>query len=89
VITLLRQSCVVAKFVEKLGVGGRAWRLLPALGLVGFAAIGFAPGARHDAEEVRRAGNLRNADQAVPPIESPGSAGVERGQPGPPVPAPR
>jgi AAA family ATP:ADP antiporter len=42
VITLLGQLLVVAKFVEKLGVGA-ALALLPALGLVGFAAIGFAP----------------------------------------------
>src|SRR5882672_3290498 len=42
VITLLGQLLVVAKFVEKLGVGA-ALALLPALGLAGFAAIGFAP----------------------------------------------
>jgi AAA family ATP:ADP antiporter len=42
VITLLGQLLVVAKFVEKFGVGA-ALALLPALGLVGFAAIVFAP----------------------------------------------
>src|SRR6266853_2107930 len=42
VVTLLGQLLVVAKFVEKLGVGA-ALALLPALGLAGFAAIGFAP----------------------------------------------
>jgi AAA family ATP:ADP antiporter len=42
VITLLGQLLVVAKFVEKLGVGA-ALALLPALGLAGFAAIGLAP----------------------------------------------
>jgi ATP:ADP antiporter, AAA family len=42
VITLLGQLLVVAKFVEKLGVGA-ALALLPALGLAGFAAIGFTP----------------------------------------------
>jgi AAA family ATP:ADP antiporter len=42
VITLLGQLLVVAKFVEKLGVGA-ALALLPALALIGFLAIGFAP----------------------------------------------
>jgi AAA family ATP:ADP antiporter len=42
VVTLLGQLLVVAKFVEKLGVGA-ALALLPALGLAGFAAIGLAP----------------------------------------------
>ena len=42
VITLLGQLLVVAKFVEKLGVGA-ALALLPALGLAGFVAIGLAP----------------------------------------------
>ncbi len=42
VLTLLGQVFVVAKFVEKLGVGA-ALALLPALGLLGFAAIGLAP----------------------------------------------
>jgi len=42
VLTLLCQIFVVAKFVEKLGVGA-ALALLPGLGLVGFAAIGIAP----------------------------------------------
>src|SRR2546427_1569987 len=42
VLTLLGQVFVVAKFVEKLGVG-IALALLPALGLLGFAAIGLAP----------------------------------------------
>jgi len=42
VFTLLGQLLVVAKFVEKLGVGA-ALALLPALGLAGFAAIGLAP----------------------------------------------
>jgi AAA family ATP:ADP antiporter len=42
VITLLGQLFVVAKFVEKLGVGP-ALGLLPALGLAGFVAIGLAP----------------------------------------------
>jgi AAA family ATP:ADP antiporter len=42
VLTLLGQVFVVAKFVEKLGVGV-ALALLPALGLLGFAAIGLAP----------------------------------------------
>ncbi len=42
VLTLLGQLFVVAKLVEKLGVGA-ALALLPALGLVGFAAIGLAP----------------------------------------------
>jgi len=42
VITLLGQLFVVAKFVEKLGVGA-ALALLPALGLAGFVAIGLAP----------------------------------------------
>src|SRR2546423_194177 len=42
VITLLGQLLVVAKLVEKLGVGA-ALALLPALGLAGFVAIGFAP----------------------------------------------
>ncbi len=41
-ITLLGQLLVVAKFVEKLGVGA-ALALLPALGLAGFVAIGVAP----------------------------------------------
>src|SRR5256714_193869 len=42
VITLLGQLLVLAKFVEKLGVGA-ALALLPALGLAGFVAIGLAP----------------------------------------------
>ncbi|MGC2520482.1 MAG: Npt1/Npt2 family nucleotide transporter [Burkholderiales bacterium] len=42
VLTLLGQLFVVAKLVEKLGVGA-ALALLPALGLIGFAAIGLAP----------------------------------------------
>jgi AAA family ATP:ADP antiporter len=42
VLTLLGQLFVVAKFVEKLGVGV-ALALLPALGIAGFAAIGVAP----------------------------------------------
>ena len=42
VITLFGQLFVVAKFVEKLGVGA-ALALLPALGLAGFVAIGLAP----------------------------------------------
>jgi ATP:ADP antiporter, AAA family len=42
VLTLLGQLFMVAKFVEKLGVG-IALALLPALGIAGFAAIGFAP----------------------------------------------
>ncbi len=42
VLTLLGQVFVVAKFVEKLGVGV-ALALLPALGIAGFAAIGLAP----------------------------------------------
>ena len=42
IITLLGQLLVVAKFVEKLGVGA-ALALLPALGLAGFVAIGLAP----------------------------------------------
>ena len=42
VLTLFGQVFVVAKFVERLGVGV-ALALLPALGLVGFATIGFAP----------------------------------------------
>jgi AAA family ATP:ADP antiporter len=42
VITLLGQLFVVAKLVEKLGVGS-ALALLPALGLAGFIAIGLAP----------------------------------------------
>jgi len=42
VFTLLGQLLVVAKFVEKLGVGA-ALALLPALGLAGFVAIGLAP----------------------------------------------
>lgn len=42
VITLLGQLFVVAKFVEKLGVGP-ALGLLPAFGLAGFVAIGLAP----------------------------------------------
>src|SRR5437773_494268 len=43
IITLLGQLLVVAKFVEKLGVGA-ALALLPALGLAGFAAAAI-PGA--------------------------------------------
>src|SRR6266849_2630969 len=42
VITLLGQLLVVAKFVEKLGVGA-ALALLPVLGLAGFVAIGLVP----------------------------------------------
>ena len=42
VVTLLGQLFVVAKLVEKLGVGP-ALALLPALGLAGFVAIGLAP----------------------------------------------
>jgi AAA family ATP:ADP antiporter len=42
VITLLGQVFVLARIVEKLGVGA-ALALLPALGLIGFVAIGFAP----------------------------------------------
>ena len=42
VLTLLGQLFLVAKLVEKLGVGV-ALALLPALGLVGFAVIGLAP----------------------------------------------
>jgi AAA family ATP:ADP antiporter len=42
VLTLFGQVFVVAKLVEKLGVGV-ALALLPALGLIGFAAIGLAP----------------------------------------------
>src|SRR6266852_6270706 len=42
VLTLLGQLFVVAKFVEKLGVGV-ALALLPGLGVVGFAAIGLVP----------------------------------------------
>jgi len=42
VLTLLGQLLVVAKLVEKLGVGA-ALALLPALGLAGFVAIGLAP----------------------------------------------
>jgi AAA family ATP:ADP antiporter len=42
VLTLFGQVFVVAKLVEKLGVGA-ALALLPALGLIGFAAIGIAP----------------------------------------------
>jgi AAA family ATP:ADP antiporter len=42
VLTLAGQVLVVAKFVEKLGVGA-ALALLPALALAGFAAIGVAP----------------------------------------------
>jgi AAA family ATP:ADP antiporter len=42
VLTLLGQMCVVARFVDKLGVGA-ALALLPALGIAGFAAIAFAP----------------------------------------------
>lgn len=42
VITLLGQLFVVARFVEKLGVGA-ALALLPALGLAGFVAIALAP----------------------------------------------
>jgi AAA family ATP:ADP antiporter len=41
-LTLLGQLFVVGRLVEKLGVGV-ALALLPALGLVGFAAIGIAP----------------------------------------------
>ena len=41
-LTLLGQLFVVAKFVEKLGVGV-ALALLPAFGIAGFAAIGLAP----------------------------------------------
>jgi AAA family ATP:ADP antiporter len=42
VLTLLGQLFVVAKLVEKLGVG-IALALLPAFGLAGFVAIGLAP----------------------------------------------
>jgi ATP:ADP antiporter, AAA family len=42
VLTLLGQLLVVAKFVEKLGVGA-ALALLPVLALAGFAAIGLVP----------------------------------------------
>jgi len=42
VLTLFAQVFLVARFVEKLGVGA-ALALLPALGLFGFAAIGLAP----------------------------------------------
>jgi ATP:ADP antiporter, AAA family len=42
VLTLLGQLFLVAKLVEKLGVGV-ALALLPALGLIGFAAVGLAP----------------------------------------------
>jgi AAA family ATP:ADP antiporter len=42
VLTLLGQLLVVARLVEKLGVGA-ALALLPALGLAGFVVIGFAP----------------------------------------------
>lgn len=42
VLTLLGQVFVVARFVDKLGVGA-ALALLPALGIAGFAAIAFAP----------------------------------------------
>src|SRR5436309_6015111 len=42
VITLVGQLLVLAKFVEKLGVGA-ALALLPALGLAEFVAIGLAP----------------------------------------------
>jgi AAA family ATP:ADP antiporter len=42
VLTLLGQLFLVAKLVEKLGVGV-ALALLPALGLAGFAVIGAAP----------------------------------------------
>jgi len=42
VITLLGQLFVVAKLVEKLGVGA-ALALLPGLGLAGFLIIGLAP----------------------------------------------
>jgi AAA family ATP:ADP antiporter len=42
VLTLLGQLFVVAKLVEKLGVGA-ALALLPALALAGFVAIGLAP----------------------------------------------
>ena len=41
-LTLLGQLFVVAKLVEKLGVGV-ALALLPALGIAGFTAIGLAP----------------------------------------------
>jgi len=41
-VTLLGQLLVVAKFVEKLGVGA-ALALLPALGLAGFVAVWAAP----------------------------------------------
>jgi len=42
ILTLLGQLFVVAKFVEKLGLG-IALALLPALAIAGFATIGFAP----------------------------------------------
>jgi len=42
VLTLLGQLFLVARLVEKLGVGA-ALALLPALGLAGFIAIGLAP----------------------------------------------
>ena len=42
VLTLLGQLFVVAKFVERLGVGV-ALALLPAFGIAGFVAIGLAP----------------------------------------------
>jgi AAA family ATP:ADP antiporter len=42
VLTLLGQLLLVAKLVEKFGVGA-ALALLPALGLAGFAVIGLAP----------------------------------------------
>jgi AAA family ATP:ADP antiporter len=42
VLTLLGQMFVVARFVDKLGVGA-ALALLPALGIAGFAAIALAP----------------------------------------------
>ena len=42
VITLLGQLFVVAKLVEKLGVGA-ALAMLPGLGLAGFLVIGLAP----------------------------------------------
>jgi len=42
VLTLLGQLFLVAKLVERLGVGA-ALALLPALGLAGFVVIGLAP----------------------------------------------
>jgi AAA family ATP:ADP antiporter len=42
VLTLLGQVFLVARLVERLGVGA-ALALLPALGLAGFAVIGLAP----------------------------------------------